>query len=335
MTSPSNDIGPFPSLIRLSLAASLGVLLLTACAQPPSYTPAQRTGMMPTPIDESSGLAVSRRDPGMLWTQNDSGGRAVLYAVEPNGARRGELHITKLAHHDWEDLASFELDGRAWLLIADVGDNSGNRTDCALYVIAEPDPAELSPLHATDASVAWQIPVRFPDGARDCEAVAVDARAGVIYLLAKRASPLGLYSLPLRPSNQIPPPAATLVAELPASLIPQPSTSQRMLPIPSGRYRSQPTGMDFAADGSAAVILTYGDVLLFRRQKKEPWKTALTREPVVLDPHRLLQAEGVAFGADNRTIHVSTEGENSAILRYKPEVKAASRLRLFSFSSRQ
>ena len=40
------------------------------------------------------------------------------------------------------------------------------------------------------------------------------------------------------------------------------------------------------------------------------------RRPTVLAPHGLVQAEGVAFGADNRTVFVTSEGDDSAILRY-------------------
>lgn len=297
--------------------AAFGAFLLTACAHPPSYGPPERTGAMPPSVTESSGLAASHRDPRLLWTHNDSGGQPVLYALNPDGTPRGDLRITGLKNRDWEDLASFELDGRAWLLIADTGDNAANRKDCALYVVAEPDPASLSPAKEASAPVAWKIPVTYLDGPRDCEAVAVDARAGVVYLLAKRTSPHGLYTLPLRiPADGVMP-AALPVAQLPAALIPQPTASQRLMPIPSGRYRAQPTGMDIAADGSAAVVVTYGEVLVFPRQNNEPWKTALLRPPVVLAPHGLVQAEGVAFAPDNRTIYVTSEGPASGIIRYK------------------
>jgi hypothetical protein len=273
---------------------------------------------MPDAIDESSGLAVSRRDPGILWTQNDSRGTPSLFAVEPNGTLRGEVRVTGASNSDWEDLASFELDGRSWLLIPDVGDNASRRNDCALYIIAEPDPAELSPTRETTVPLAWKIPVRYVDGPRDCEAVAVDARAGLVYLLAKRTTPHGLYTLPLRAPADGVVPAALPVAQVPNSVIPQPSATQRMLPIATGRFRAQPTGMDFAADGSAAVVLSYGDVLIFQRQKNEPWKNTFLREPVVLAPHGHAQAEGVAFGADNRTIYVTSEGKGSGIIRYQP-----------------
>jgi len=298
-------------------SAAFSAFLLTACAHPPAYGPPERTGAMPPSVAESSGLAVSRLDPNILWTHNDSGGQPVLYALAPDGTRRGDLRITGLKNRDWEDLDSFKLDGRSWLLIADTGDNASNRKDCALYIVAEPDPATLSPEKELSAPVAWKIPVTYLDGPRDCEAVAVDARAGLVYLLAKRTSPHGIYTLPLRlPADGIVP-AALPVAQMPNALIPQPTASQRLMPIPGGRYRAQPTGMDFAADGSAAVVVTYGDVLVFPRQNNEPWKTALLRPPVVLAPHGLVQAEGVAFGADNRTIYVSSEGPGSSLVRYQ------------------
>jgi hypothetical protein len=75
--------------------------------------------------------------------------------------------------------------------------------------------------------------------------------------------------------------------------------------------------MDFAPDGLAAVVLTYGDVLLFTRQPAESWANALLRSPVVLPPHGLTQAEAVAFGADGKTIYVTSERGGSALMRYR------------------
>jgi hypothetical protein len=36
-----------------------------------------------------------------------------------------------------------------------------------------------------------------------------------------------------------------------------------------------------------------------------------------LPPHGLVQAEAVAFGADSKTIYVTSEREGSAIMRYQ------------------
>jgi hypothetical protein len=93
---------------------------------------------------------------------------------------------------------------------------------------------------------------------------------------------------------------------------------QALMPIPSGAYRAQPTAMDIAADGTAAVILSYGEVLLFPRRAHEPWTATFARKPVVLAPHGLTQAEGIAFAPDHRTIYVTGEGSETILLRYKP-----------------
>ena len=301
---------------RLFFGAALlvAVQVFAACTQTPPYQEHQIVGRMPAGITESSGIAASHRDPRLLWTHNDSGGQPVLYGIDSNGARRGDLRVAGVKNIDWEDIASFELDGRAWLLIADTGDNAGSRRDCALYVVAEPDPAQLVPFKELGVPIAWKIPVRYPEGPRDCEAVAVDAKAGLVYLLSKRTNPQILYTLPLRPAGVTP--AALAVAKM--LPFPQPSASQSMLPIPSGKYRAQPTGMDFASDGSAAVVVTYGEVCIFPRNAGETWAAALSRKPQVLPPHGLVQAEGVAFAQDSRTIYVTSEGANSAILRYRP-----------------
>ena len=131
--------------------AALASLLLSGCSPSAPFSGPLRTGTVPPVARESSGLAASRRDSGILWTHNDSGGQPVLYAIEATGARRGDLRIADLLNRDWEDLASFTLDGRSYLLIADVGDNASRRNDCALYIVAEPDPADLSPLATSTA----------------------------------------------------------------------------------------------------------------------------------------------------------------------------------------
>lgn len=268
-----------------------------ACAAPPAPgSGGSAFGQVPAPVREVSGLAVSRRDSRIYWAHEDSYTSPVLHAFEADGRARGSLRVAGAENIDWEDVASFTLDGRAWLLIADVGDNQGVRTNCSLLVVAEPDPAELSPDRELVATVAWRVPVSYADGPRDCEAVAVDAREGRVYLLAKRVTPHGLYVLPLREaSGGAPVGPAERVGELTG--FPAAEGSRRMLPVPSGAYRAQPTGMDFAADGSAAVITTYGEVLLYPKNDDESWARALSRPGRVLASHGLYQAAGGGRGA--------------------------------------
>ncbi len=88
--------------------------------------------------------------------------------------------------------------GKHYLLVADTGDNAGKRKDIVLHVFEEParlDGGELKP--------AWTIRARWPDGPRDCEAVAVDAAAGQVLLVSKKRNPPDLFALPLARSRGV------------------------------------------------------------------------------------------------------------------------------------
>jgi hypothetical protein len=156
--------------------------------------------------------------------------------------------------------------------------------------------------------------VRYEDGPRDCESVAVDVDGRAVYLLTKRDNPPRLYRVDLeRPdANRIV--LARHVANV--SHLPQPTRSERLIKGHLGRRRAEVTGMDFAADGSAAVVVTYGDLLLFPRQPDEPWAAAFSRPPVRLPPHKLMQAEAVCFSPDGRLIYVASEG-SATLVRYE------------------
>jgi hypothetical protein len=180
---------PFPRLLASLFLASLAP---AAAAEPIT------AGTLPSPLREVSGLAASRLQPGVFWTHEDSGAQPVLTALDANGHLSGRWRLQGATNVDWEDMASFTLDGRSWLLVADVGDNRAGRGDCVLYIVEEPPSPPLFPPSdpATQRilPVAWKIPVIYPDGPRDVEAVAVDAREERIYLLAKRTTPHGLYA---------------------------------------------------------------------------------------------------------------------------------------------
>lgn len=286
-------------------------------AEQSNWLPPEPAGRLPAAVRESSGLAASRLRAGVFWTHEDSGGEPVLRAITTDGTLLGTVRIAGARNLDWEDAASFTLDGRACLLVADTGDNQARRSDCVLYVIPEPDPAGLDAGAEQRVEAAWRIPVVYPDGPRDCEAVAVDAREGRVYLLAKRTTPHGLYALPLRPAPaDTTTPVAERVGEMTA--FPAADGAERFLPKPSGAYRAQPTGMDFATDGSAAVVVTYGEVLVYPKMAGETWAAALARPGEVLAPHGLPQAEAVAFGPGGveEGIHVTSEGAGEALLRY-------------------
>ena len=261
-------------------------------------------------LDEVSGLAASRVHPGIYWAQNDSGGGARLVAMDADGSRVASYDVAGVDNVDWEDIDTFELDGKRYLLVADTGDNGGIRKQLSLYVIEEParlrDGETLRP--------AWTVNFRWPDGARDCEASAVDAARGEVLLISKKRVPPELFRVKLRPADggvQV----AELLATLPA--IRQPSQSELKKNPVYGRYRSQITGADLSPNGRVLAVLNYHSIHLYVRNPGQDWPAALKAPPGELNFPWLPQAEAIAFSPDGRSLLIGGEQRPSPLLLYR------------------
>jgi hypothetical protein len=246
-------------------------------------------------LAETSGLAASRSHRNTLWLVEDGGNPAQLHAVSRRGRRRASVTIEGVHNTDWEDLAAFELDGKRYLLVADTGDNGGLRRTLLLHVIAEParlrDGATLKP--------AWSIAFRWPDGARDCEAVAVDAARGQILLLSKKRRPPELFALPLRPGNK-----ALQEARLLARLDGFPAGDARS---DGERLQDQVSAADVSPDGRTLAVLRYGGLLLYRRGPAQDWGEAVSAAPRRRDVPWLHQPEALGWAADGSGLYASGE----------------------------
>lgn len=266
-------------------------------------------GMLAAPVlNEVSGMAASRLDPGRFWVLNDSGNKPALYAISGKGELLGTLEIEGAKNRDWEDLASFSLGGKNYLLIGDMGDNAGRRRDCRLYLVEEPAAVSVS----GKAEPLAVIPFSYEDGPRDVESVALDVPARKILLMSKREKVPALYELPLL----LKPPEARLTAKKIAAMesLPQPTDEDRKANPLGAPYLGQPTGMDVTADGSTLVLLTYQDVFLYHRKPDESWSRALLRPPLALPRHHLIQAEAICFSRDGSVIFVTTERVGTGLL---------------------
>ncbi len=254
-------------------------------------------------LTEASGMAHARRETDLLWMVNDGGHPAELFAVGTDGRDQGQVAVEGAVNTDWEDLAGFELEGRAFILIADVGDNHAVRDSSVIYVVAEPA-RQASGRFPSRIAVAWQFRFRYEDGPRDCEAVGVDPQAEQILLITKRTVPPQIYALPLRPMAGLLV-TARRVGKVP--LIPPPTASDLIADPLWGPTKSQPTALDIHSDNRLAVLLTYKDAYLFPRAAGETWAAGLAREPLAIRLLPLKQAETAAFAPQGRTFNVSTE----------------------------
>ena len=285
-------------------AFAFSLLAAATLAAEPAFVVQPGDAKLTSPaVTEASGLASSPSAEGFLWMVNDSGGTPEIHLAQTDGTPRGAVTVSDVVNKDWEDLAAFTMDGSHCLLIADTGDNGSARETCNLYIVREPKlPAEGETLSGK-APILWQITFTYEDGPRDCESVAVDAENAKIILISKRTEPPGVYELPLKPAKN------AIARKIGA-------TETKAPGIVSVPFANQPTGMDFSADHRMAVIVTYLSVFLFQREEKESWADAFAKNPEALAPHKLAQAEAVAFSRDGKSIFAVSEKPNSPVVRY-------------------
>lgn len=244
-------------------------------------------------LNESSGLASSNNRQELLWSINDSGGEPNLFAMNTKGESLGRWQVAMGKPTDWEAMDSFVLEGESYLLIADVGDNFARRDTVSLVVVKEP---RLNDQETVSIPVEWRIELSYPDGPRDCEAVAVDADRQRVLLLSKRTFPNELYSVPLRNKT-----GEQVIAQKLSDLYPLPRNvpGDDKLYGKAAPYQGMPTGMSLR--GNKLLVTTYRDAYLYdlRDVAKEP-----ARIPLPLAGQR----EGIAFiGKSETTAYVSRE----------------------------
>lgn len=274
------------------------------------WSKAEYAGVFVDPeLNEVSGIAASHVHPGIYWAQNDGSNGSKLIAIKSDGSRVATINIRGAGNTDWEDLDSFDLGGKHYLMVADTGDNGGIRKTLSLHVFEEPET-----LHDGDTiSPAWSINFRWPDGARDCEATAVDAANGEILLISKKRVPPELFRLPLRPGDGLQ--TAALVTTLTG--IGQPSENDLKKNPVYGRYRSQISGADLSPNGRVLAVLNYRSVHLYVRAPGQDWAQAMKAAPGELTFPWLPQAEGIAFATDGRSLLIASEQLPSPLLLYR------------------
>lgn len=243
-------------------------------------------------IRESSGVAWGWRNGDVLWTHNDSGAAPVIFGIGPMGEDRGMFTLGGARSIDWEDMASFEVDGVGWLVLGDVGDNFLNRPYYSLYFVKEPE--ARGEAKTGKVRVEKVLRFRYEDGARNCEAIAVDAKGERVYLATKNVfGETGIYELeiPKVPTGQL---RAKRIGEV---------------------WLNSVTAMDMSADGKRAVLLTYGPAYEFVRGEGESWADAFGREGRRLATPYRKQGESICYGPDSRTLYFTNESRYSPLWR--------------------
>jgi hypothetical protein len=267
--------------MRSRLAAVLTAVLL--CLVVPASAQEQNgaeavTRLADPRIVESSGLALSRRHPGVIWTHNDSGDQARLFAVGPDGRTRAVLSLAGVDARDWEAVAAGRDDrGRPALFAGDIGDNNDVWPEVAVYRVTEPTVLR----DATVPSVRYRL--RYADGPRNAEALLVDPRSNRLYVATKAEAGGGLYRAPARLD-----PAGINVLERIA----------RVPPVV--------TDGAFLPGGRGFVLRDYQQAHVYAGPGRRVGSFDLPLQ---------FQGESLAVTADGRSVLVGSEGPDSEVWR--------------------
>jgi hypothetical protein len=245
---------------------------------------------------ELSGLVLSRAQPGVLWTHNDSGDRPRLLAVSPGGRLLADVAISGAQAVDWEDIAiAPQPRGGDALYVADIGDNRAERPDVAIYRVPEPRVTGAAP---ASSAVAARLTLRYPDGAHDAETLLADRSGDLVVVTKSFSGESGVY-------------VATAPAPARTTLL------RRRGHLSLGAGEAVTAG-DVSADGRTIALRTYDRALLWRRRAGESIAAALRRRPCRARASLFAEGQGeaLALTPGGRAFYTVPEGTHPAIRRY-------------------
>lgn len=270
--------------LALVLFAAMPRPLVALTQTPASCTPSGQLTQLEE-LPEASGLAISRRVPGRLWTHNDSG-RPVLFALDHRGAVSGQLQITGATVEDWEAIAVGPCSSGSCIYLGDIGDNQARRRRITIYRISEPENASGT------ASVSGVFHATYPDGAHDAETLLAGPDGQLFVVTKGETGPVAIYRFPADLQT-----GQTVKLERLGASQAAPDASAR---ITDGSV--SPDGQ-WVALRSRATLTRYRAADLFEGH----WRAAST---VNLTALKEPQGEGVALGGDGSVFLAGEGGGN-------------------------
>jgi hypothetical protein len=290
--------------IQLALAA-LALAAPPALGQPcPEYSPPTVSGTVATSaLVEASGLAASRRNPGVLWSHNDSGNSNRVYALGLDGADLGTFTLSGTTNFDWEDMAigCGPEPGVDYLYVGDIGDNLNFRPTIRVYRVPEPAVDPGAPAGNVTLRGVQTITLAYPDGPRDAESLMIDVN-GDLYIVSKRVSAHGRVYRAAFPQAT----SGTIMLEFVAE-------------IPWGAVDGSggATGGDIAHDGSAVIVRRgsgyFPAATLWRRAPGTALATVFAQPGCDLALPSEPQGEAICFAPEDLSLYTLSEGAHPPI----------------------
>ncbi len=258
-------------------------------------------------ITESSGIAASKCQSDVLWTHNDSGDDAFIFALNKQGEKLGTWKVTDAKNIDWEDIAEIKnAAGECFLYIGDIGNNTRSRADFTVYRVKEPkvsaENKSSSKKNPIETESAEAIKFTYPETRHDAETLMVHPNTGDIYILSKRLSGASaVYKIKndfdLNKTNKLEKIADFSVPAIPNGFL---------------------TGGDISPDGKRAIICDYFNAYeLVLPETAKDFDAIWKEVPSVVELGAREQGEAVGYSADGKSIFATSEKKNSPLFEVK------------------
>ncbi|MGZ3845209.1 MAG: hypothetical protein ACXVBH_04095 [Flavisolibacter sp.] len=221
-------------------------------------------------LEEISGIADSKINPGYIWGEEDSGNPNQVYLLNHNGTVAKTVYLKGIINRDWEDMALAD----DTIYIAETGDNAQVYSAYHFYKFAEPS------LQTDTVTNIQTINFTYPDGSHDAEAFVVDESKN-IYIITKRDNPSRIYKLtfPYQANNIVTP-----VGTLPYSGV-----------------------VSAALNKNEIIVKTYPTLYYYKRQSGDAIPATLKKQSPTLPYQIEPQGEAVGFAIDGSGYYTISE----------------------------
>ena len=273
---------------------------------PPTHTAKKLCDLQDKEIDESSGLAASRRYPDLFWTHNDSGDSARCFLLNKAGKTLTVVNVKGAEAIDWEDMAIAGDKNNSWIYLGDIGDNAEARDNIVIYRFHEPKIDLQNPPAQMEVSCE-KMTLTYPDGAHNAETLMADL-TGKLLIVTKSFSRTFVYQTP----------------EIFKADSTQELAKLGEIAMPEGLRNSMTTAGDISPDGAHLVIMTYGQMHEWNlgswfKNGAAQWNQIIKTKPRTWDLPRAKQMEAVCYGLDSKTLYSTSEQLPTPFFEYAPQ----------------
>jgi len=315
-TVKSNDdriergMGARPVLAAVLLLLASQSLSCASWARSEAFLAGREVGrIQDESLREISGIAASRRHPGVLYVPNNSGDTARIFALNEKAELLGVCHIRGATNRDWEDIAVGPgPDPNQHYLY--IGDNARRRPEIVVYRVPEPKVNATARFGQMTTEAAEAIRLAYPDGPRDAETLLLDPLTRDLYIISKRDLTPRVYR-----------------AAYPQSTT-QPTRLEHVAVLPLGSF---PTGGDVSPDGRRVIVRGMFHAMLWERPAGEraahdgdraegpaPLWHAFANKPIGLPIAQEPQGEAICFDSAGRGYFTISEGRNAPLYYFAP-----------------